>query len=282
MNKLEAQWFEETFRQRCPEDKIPARLYKFLSPRSEFFLPTLEAAILRNQVWLSGRRDLNDVFDTQFMLDFPDSAEGIEEFVRSLAEKRGTPEDQISEYMARVIENPESAIAEISRSANFALDGVGICSMTESIAHPLMWAHYANSHKGIALIFRHGREDTFGCFPIRYDTEYPHVSIKADGIPMYPAFVKGQDWEYEREWRIANPSAARTYFELPSRSLEGVVLGARSEESTIDVVFELYRKRAEAGHPLLSIHRAAIDESFRLKFFQMVGSNNWKESSIGP
>ena len=85
-----------------------------------------------------------------------------------------------------------------------------------------MWAHYANSHRGIALVFRLGAdEDEIGASPIRYQKEFPRVAFKPTGIDVFYAFTKGAAWQYEREWRIVETQNARTWKTIPAASFRG-------------------------------------------------------------
>ena len=163
-----------------------------------------------------------------------------------------------------------------------ALDDVGIFSMSDSVAHPLMWAHYANSHKGIALIFRLGAsDDSIGAaFPIRYQDEYPRSALKASGFQMHLIFTKGKAWEYEREWRIAEAKRANQWIEIPSASLLGVVLGARASDETWHLIGELAQRRFDVGMPPLLAYRAEIGESFELGFTQFVGNDEWRPVAL--
>jgi hypothetical protein len=271
MNPTESAWFKETLRIRCPSGNSPTRLYKFLSSESKYFALAMHELFLHNRIRLSSRRDFNDPFDTQFGLDFPDSDEVLTRCLEEITGRTG-----MEDYLQRVNNDLKVARSDLSRNTGTALDNMGIYSLAESVRHPLMWAHYAASHKGVAVIFRHGTADSFGAFPIRYQSEYPRGLIGEDGLPLHLCFVKGRDWEYEREWRIVNPSAAHSYLDLDPSILWGVVLGARATRETYEMVHDLIMRRAGAGHPALRIYRADVAESFDLHFYGFVGTADWQ------
>ncbi|PZQ22710.1 MAG: hypothetical protein DI562_19505 [Stenotrophomonas acidaminiphila] len=275
MNPTESAWFDETLRIRCPSGKAPLRLYKFLSSSSKYFALAMHELFLHSRIRLSSRRDFNDPFDTQFGLDFPDSDELLVRCVEGLATRTNT-----EDYLQRVNNDLEVVRSDLSKNTSAALDKMGIYSLAESVRHPLMWAHYADSHRGVAVIFRHGTDDSFGAFPIRYQDEYPRGSIGEDGLPLHLCFVKGSDWQYEREWRIAKPSAAHSYLELDPSLLWGVVLGAKASRETCSTIHELIMRRAAIGLPGLRLYQAEVEESFELKFYQFVGEEDWQQVEL--
>ena len=127
---------------------------------------------------------------------------------------------------------------------SFAKDGIRertkIVCLSESIRSPLMWAHYANNHKGFAIGYDFRNNEITQCsncpnrscaniklgvlYPViysdkRYDaTRYGQWIIQQQinrimGIPaeeLYDdgflftkaALHKSNDWSYENEWRI--------------------------------------------------------------------------------
>lgn len=271
MNPTESVWFDETLRIRCPSGKAPTRLYKFLSSDSKYFALAMHELFLHNRVRLSSRLDFNDPFDTQFGLDFPESEELLTRCVEGIAGRTNT-----ESYLQRVNNDLSVVRNDLSKNTSNALDAMGIYSLAESVRHPLMWAHYADAHQGVALIFRHGTLDSFGAFPIRYQDDYPRGLVAEDGLPLHLCFVKGRDWEYEREWRIVNPNAARSYFDLNPSIFSGVVFGAKASPETYETVRELIMRRAQAELPALRVYRAEVAESFELQFHQFVGTADWK------
>jgi hypothetical protein len=133
----------------------------------------------------------------------------------------------------------------------------GIVSLTELPLSRLMWAHYADSHRGFVAEFAAGEETTAYGFTIRmcavgpvvaakvkYHPDFQQISKNADNVHEV-CWSKHPDWEKEREWRIIWPlqqSIARQvsrpgggellkrYF-LPfaPRGLRSVIFGMRME-----------------------------------------------------
>lgn len=158
---------------------------------------------------------------------------------------------------------------------------VGILSLSEIPDSELMWAHYADQHRGLVLCFdqshsffnqRRGPNDEF--YHLRkvvyreLSTDRALVDFTGEDILL----TKGPQWEYEREWRMLAPvedagesveaGTDHVYlFDLPSDALEGVILGARASEDLYSQVKEL---RGEARYRHLAVRRVELDEPNRL------------------
>ena len=92
MDMTESEWFQETLRIRCPDGKVPAKLFKFLSSDSKYFALAMHELMLHNRIRLSSRTEFNDPFDTRFGLDIPDSPEVVASFIEGIATRRGATE----------------------------------------------------------------------------------------------------------------------------------------------------------------------------------------------
>jgi hypothetical protein len=271
-----SEWLHETIRLRGLGDQLPSRMYKFLSPESEFFSSTIHEVMLKNRVRLSCRTEFNDPFDTSFGLEEPDTRT-ISSFLRGISTRQGDLSPLPDEYVQSAAGNPAEFKIKAHKGISKTLDRFGIFSMTESIRHPLMWAHYGCSHRGISLVFRHAsEEDSLGGFPIRYQDEYPRSTLAPEGIDIIHVFAKGRAWEYEKEWRLVYPDRAREWLDIPPKSLIGIVFGINATQTTYDSVLEFAKKRRDLGLPSISLYKAIAHESFQLSFMQFVGNSQWR------
>jgi hypothetical protein len=80
----------------------------------------------------------------------------------------------------------------------------GLISFSERSSNPLLWAHYAENHKGLCLGF-----DVSGASQVRYVSarrKMPSlldiVKQKDTGIIENAIMTKYWHWRYESEWRI--------------------------------------------------------------------------------
>lgn len=276
-------WIDETVRMREMNGKrTPTRFFKFMSNESDYFVDTIHRLISNNQIRLSGRKSFNDPFDTRFALDAPDSPEEIIAYMRDL-HMRSEKEPLTGEEENEIRRDPGTCMEDIRQQTNWALDRFGIYSLTDRIDHPLMWSHYACSHRGIAVAFKNMLP--LAPFPLRYGDTYPRCTLSAErSIEIFRAFEKGDQWSYEEEWRITNQDAAGSWKNIPSDCLHGFVLGAGLENTrqgaTILAMFlEMIRDRVAAGQPLVRIYRARVVDSFDLVFEQLDGADVWNPAN---
>ncbi len=150
-------------------------------------------SVRQGKLWMSTHKSLNDPIDlTPFYLD--------EEKLR----KRN--------YPSELIELLDSFLN------GFAKDTMVICSFTtNSLDSMLMWAHYANNHKGFCVAYEvknpkymwdvHYQKRRLGISGAVTNLIYDDSSDenrrgKYAAILLQQALVKGKDWEYEHEYRI--------------------------------------------------------------------------------
>jgi hypothetical protein len=117
----------------------------------------------------------------------------------------------------------------------------GMICFSSSWRNPLLWGHYADHHRGMALGFE--IPDHF-LFPVNYTSERFKVQfdpmknavLNADGVVEGLLSTKFRDWKYEQEHRWFIPLSGKIpeaglYFEHFSENLKlcEVVLGLKSE-----------------------------------------------------
>lgn len=124
---------------------------------------------------------------------------------------------------------------------------IGILCLSESAENLLMWAHYADSHRGFVIEF--DERSPFFDRRVKPDDELRHLRkvsysptrpslTLADIDDFAPFMTKGMDWKYETEWRMIAPldtastvigegAYAVHLFEFPAQAITSVVLGSR-------------------------------------------------------
>ncbi|KAB7615684.1 DUF2971 domain-containing protein [Amylibacter sp. SFDW26] len=128
---------------------------------------------------------------------------------------------------------------------------VGMFCLSETNDNILMWSHYANNHKGIAIgfnsshpFFTEGTNDLdFKLQEIKYSAKRPkNTNDMKDGYKVF--FQKSPDWKYEREWRMfAKLDKAHQIhekegglpihlFQIPIGAIECVVFGMKMPRLT--------------------------------------------------
>jgi len=161
---------------------------------------------------------------------------------------------------------------------------VGILSLSESANHPLLWAHYADSHKGLVIEFdvqheyfdqrRSEKDELYHLRQVKYAgrSSIGRTLFDLDGDDLLA--TKNFSWSYEREWRMLAPlDAAKScreingeavyLFAVPALTITGVVLGARVADKVADEVAELLRlehfRHTQLYQAELDMNRQVVD-----------------------
>jgi hypothetical protein len=156
-------------------------------------------------------------------------------------------------------------------------NNVGILSLSEVPDDAVMWAHYADNHRGMVLGFdeqhaffnrRRSQNDEFYFLRrVLYADVAPAPSMLAlDGDAVF--VTKGKQWAYEREWRMLAPlrDATRSLkvgedvvylYTFPSEALTAIVFGALATPTLEVRVRDALRSSPSLGHVHLS--RAVLD-----------------------
>jgi hypothetical protein len=126
------------------------------------------------------------------------------------------------------------------------IDNVGItcfCKVRDDI---LMWAHYADKHKGLCFEFDGSENCIFfsDAQQVNYE-DFTNVLLGEDsGTTMQRIILtKSKHWSYEREYRIFRPDMAGQKLDYPVELLTGVIFGCMMGEKER----ELVRRWAKEG-----------------------------------
>ena len=128
----------------------------------------------------------------------------------------------------------------------------------------LMWAHYANAHRGFCLQFLNEQSQRFrvksnpeergetpkllGPVPVRYSKQYPVVNFIRDKrmtVGRKTCLTKARQWKYEQEWRMVDVNGPGPHQFLP-QCLRGVIFGCRMLEKHKEMIREWCRNREPA------------------------------------
>lgn len=142
-----------------------------------------------------------------------------------------------------------------------------VCSLTTNPQSALMWAHYANGHRGLCLEFElsaglyHEVLNLADLQPVRYvdaisydkafSPEYlervmdrlDRKASRGDG-KLYFLYaklrrlytLKMQEWSYEKEWRIFGRAERQYYDFKKGEGLSRILLGPRVEKLHCDIL----------------------------------------------
>ena len=120
--------------------------------------------------------------------------------------------------------------------------------------HPdsvLMWAHYANSCRGVCLEFAARNELISGAMRVEYFPNYPHFDVAAtsDDAELLAFLAKSDLWGYENEFRIiatehphvirSMPTSQEGFVALPAGALKSVIIGTQMPAADRQVIRDL-------------------------------------------
>ena len=160
-------------------------------------------------------------------------------------------------------------------------DEHGIICFSDVINDPVVWSHYADGHKGIALGFDFSPEQLHqvSYLPdnhraVIYEEHLVDVEAKQSSISDLIALgyaSKAKSWAYEKEFRYVLPLSLCTmkgshyFLKLPLEHLRYVVLGVRCQTTPRDI-FRILNSCHSLGKPhSIEVRQAVMNQtSFNL------------------
>ena len=179
--------------------------------------------------------------------------------VKTLTHQHKIVRDAYKKYAGTTISNPINTFKNFDKQ----LQKVGIFSLTENPLNELMWAHYGENSKGIAIGFSIAKNSLLTnedkCLKVDYSDELPkfdsdgfilETSLYSNGTNKQKiAFhdstfkkaisTKSKSWEYEKEWRYVEENSGA--YPLPSEITE-IIFGLKTDEKTQKKYFSLVKK----------------------------------------
>jgi hypothetical protein len=208
-----AQWQEDAKRLRFAWAEGHDTLYKYKSLSGKSKAKQVFDIIENSRIYFSVPNQFNDPLDCSpvFKLarDPPDEAL-IAEMEADEAEMRAaaSPAERAKMKRAKRVGVSDLASGVTLHTRKVLRAATKMFCLSARHDHPLLWAHYADSHRGVCLHFRCRRGSIFGAaraveyqeerrpifIPLRYNTE--------DQITDAMSRAKAKFWREEEEYRI--------------------------------------------------------------------------------
>lgn len=253
---------------------MPDVLYKYRGVSQN----TLEA--LRNDFLFSSQpQEFNDIFEGSITLQKPAIVANLyrklyadarrrypflpdkvvtshKEFIESTVQPFGGTYEEVTQdsLLSSVLTMIEELMngrmdKDIAWIQNYARNMYNICCFSAKSNNELMWAHYADQHKGFCVgysIKELNNDLTHLTLPVIY-TKKCHVEINdwddVDGsLCMHMLSTKSPQWSYEKEWRtffLPNPPCHKEIMPTPSV----VYLGARISDKDAGAIYEICKNK---------------------------------------
>jgi hypothetical protein len=126
---------------------------------------------------------------------------------------------------------------------------MGVYSLSKTPLDELLWAHYANSHKGFCIeydldiLLKNDGENHIHSFPVLYSNKPPSIGfwdlIRNEQNSMIKkfAFHKSKRWEYEQEHRIVTSKIGLNSYN--HKALKSIYFGLKISESDKNHIINL-------------------------------------------
>lgn len=161
-----------------------------------------------------------------------------------------------------------NAIPNIGQHASNLLDEVklnksntiGVLCLSETINNILLWAHYADEHKGcvVGIDVTQLPEDRFFPFKVNYQTNYPkmeYLKCNNDFLEKW-ALTKSNHWQYEEERRIILDNQ-HGVIAIPKTAIVEVAFGCKADPAAVNALSQ----KISTSNPTVTIKHASLSHS---------------------
>jgi len=266
------------------------RLYKFRWIQKDSNDPTkpdenklnyIKRIFSHNELYFPGPIELNDPLECRPLFTVGDLSnqeyrQKHTAYARRIMIEGGNTADprKITAWLEELTQlQTETFAKEQTNDFRSALRKYRICSFCAKPDNPIVWSHYADSHRGFCLIFDADNEVFGDAIKVDYRDEYPTLDVTEvddEKIVKETVSLKFTDWEYEDEFRLvsAEPSfpdallVQNNKWTFPSEMLIGVIFGLRISDQDRQLIMDLC-----VGRPNSFMYKKAIlhDDRFVLK-----------------
>jgi Protein of unknown function (DUF2971) len=226
-------------------DNRVSRLYHYQVFHEDHLINTLECGIVK----FANPNSFNDPWDCKPTFCVPEDAADRHALVLWMA-RASAKHDSTIDAAARArrveefLSNPQllkSKMAELAAEMWRQIDKrYRVYCLTTKPGCPLMWAHYADHHRGVCLEFDMRKSDLCAAVQVQYREMYPSFHID-DGKDLSPLYTKSFHWQYEEEYRLIAQEESSAFrvdtlitsnqlYRLPAGSLTSLIIGARARE----------------------------------------------------
>lgn len=246
-------------------------LYKYLHKHGLRFLSNLKLK-------LTSPADVDDPFE---MIPRPGASVVTEDMVdRLLAHPDRMKEffalsgwENLAEWTARCRANPEEfrawlgrkmpeGIGQYCRQAAEAIsrDFLMLC-FSKSYDNVLMWSHYGDNHRGIAVGFDgDGLESALSARALEVDCQEERTTFDVEQL-LFPELQyaeqlmtrKSPSWKYQEEVRYVVRRGSSSFFECPPNLVQTVLLGCKFPPAQIACVRKLMAKNGIRAELLIGL-----------------------------
>ena len=251
---------KEFIRQSILLGDVPHFLYKYRSVESAL-------QFLSNQsIYFSNFTEFNDPFESSanYLVDFTP-----QQFYDSFISVGFSPASA-TEVTSQIAGGTIDGKTCLKEAIEEALHSLGYFCMTSKPDNLLMWAHYADCHRGVC--FKFDILDDLDSFLVPLPVEYNSDYIEFDALNSNIAELirrKSEDWSYEDEYRIV-----KTNFhglkKVKRAALKEIIFGCRTKKEEKETIM---KEASLHGFTNVKYSESRMDSSaYRLTIDEMTES----------
>lgn len=188
-----------------PDEAGEKSLFKYMSLSLEH-IDRIEKLFLECKLFHNLSGGFNDPFEGKphYSIDIVRNDKKViyDHFIK-LAKNHDYSEVEAKRFAKYQIQNPDQVTETIRNAINKAFEQIRICCYSTDKLNLLLWAHYANSHKGFCVEFDGSSLPAKMAMKVEYSNDYPLATypIPDDERAYRLALIKAKVWEYENEYR---------------------------------------------------------------------------------
>jgi len=210
----------------------PHVIYKLRGVRS--FWRDLHCLLVARQAFLGKPSSFNDPYEFLPKISIPDFSRRQTWINREVRERpAGSSAREVRRRCEILCVSPVHRQEYLEGLRGEDLDRYGVVSLSSPIECPVLWAHYADDHRGFAVGYR-GQDseqgEAFPAFPVQYRKRRPSLypfGPEPDWLSILR--TKSPAWKYEGEWRYVRPpdEGGPGLMDVPPGAIVEVRLGLR-------------------------------------------------------
>lgn len=212
---------KEFIRQRILKGDVPQYLYKYRT------IDSFKQFLKNHNIYFSSCEEFNDPFESAINIL---SNYSPQQYYESFILGGMTPEvaRELTRQICCGIIDGESLLKRLTKDV---ISSVGYYCMTTKPNNLLMWAHYADSHKGVCLKFDILKDlDTF-LVPVQVDYNEQYIDFNMLNSDLLSVLRrKSPEWKYEDEYRIIKTDY-QGLWEIKPHCLERIIWGCRTSDA---------------------------------------------------
>jgi hypothetical protein len=240
--------------------------YKFVGAPSDRGLDVFDKAVVQGSVRLSSAAQFNDPFEFKFTSVAP-TRKMDDDWHRTWLPDL-TP-DELESGWESLTGAQADWTARLTPRVNL-LQSLYVLCLAQRWDNHLMWAHYADMHRGFAIRYKPeilAELQALPDFEMRGDVIYSEAvaelrwcAAPPNEIAVPAIFTKSPNWRYEAEHRVVMSGPVgkdAIYHTVNPAHVAGVIFGARACEASIQKALAVRATRPDFTVDLVSSARAS-------------------------